>query len=38
LVVSRAANRDELAAQLTARYQALVESGDINFDDTDLPY
>lgn len=37
-LAGRAANRETLAAELTARYQALIENGDIDFDATDLPY
>lgn len=36
-LAGKAANRDEVTAKLLARYDALVASGEINFDDTDLP-
>lgn len=34
----RAANREEIAAALLARYDELVADGSVNFADTDLPY
>ena len=37
-LVSKAGNRDALGAKLLERYDALLANGDINFDDTDLPY